>query len=201
VATNYATLTELKPRIGIGAGDAATNTASDGLLQQLLNSSAHLIDMATRLPPLGQVAFHLDRGLGVTRYFDDDFSGVIKIDDALAISAVTRSGVTVTYTTDPPNETPITALVLDSGGSGHRTIAVTGTWGYCTTANRPAVVKEATLVQAAAMYQSIGADMLQDISPFALLLLDSLMRPDARAAAEKRRAARERLAALGARSR
>jgi hypothetical protein len=35
-------------------------------------------------------------------------------------------------------------------------IAVTGTWGYCTQANRPAVVKEATLMQAERLYERIS---------------------------------------------
>jgi hypothetical protein len=193
--TPYATVAEVKPRCGVGQADTPTNMTSDDLFQLLLDSASHLVDQNTRIPPVGQYAFTATEA-GVTRYYDDDMSGVIAIDDVLEITAVQRNGVDVDYAVDPPNELPVTALVLVEGGSGHRAITVTGTWGYCTEAARPAAVREATLQQATAMYRSLDADPLDDLTPMVLLLISSLMRPAARQAVEQRRKDRLRLAAM-----
>ena len=189
MSTTYAQITELKPRVGV----EAANTDSDTLLQQVLDAAAHIVD-AARNPmgfnrlPLGAEAFSATAA-GVTRYFDDPLTGVIEIDDLIgAPTAVVRNSTTLDtadYALWPynPGDGPYTRILLRSDalweptltsgatwygypnvGSGARMIAVTGTWGYCAQADRPAVVKEATLMQAERLYERIkvrAEDMLQ----------------------------------------
>lgn len=178
MSTTYAQISELKPRVGI----EADNTDSDTLLQQVLDAAAHIVDTArnpvgcNRLP-LGAEAFSATAA-GVTRYFDDPLTGVIEIDDLIgAPTAVVRNSTTLDtggYTLYPynPGDGPYTRIFLRSDalweptltsgatwygypnvGSGARMIAVTGTWGYCAEADRPAIVKEAALMQAERLYE------------------------------------------------
>jgi hypothetical protein len=178
--TTYATVDELKPRVGIEAGNDDSNT----LLQQVLDAAAHIVDTA-RNPqgcdrlPTGAEAFSATAS-NATRYFDDPMTGVIEVDDLLTLDGITRNGTALSaddYVTWPynPGNGPITRILLRSDtlydplvltganwygypnvGRGARMIAVTGTWGYCTQANRPAVVKEATLMQAERLYERIS---------------------------------------------
>jgi hypothetical protein len=167
--TTYATRNELKARVNV------TTANNDDLLDQMLDASAELVDAETRGHKLGYEAF--SASASEVRYFDDDMSGVIDIDDAVTVTAITRGGVVITldyYKLYPYNRGngPATRIYLRSdsqfsdsllvGGSwygypndgwGMAQIAVTGTWGYCTQANRPKVVKEAVLTQAEAMYE------------------------------------------------
>jgi hypothetical protein len=176
-STTYATITELKQRVSV----EATDVTADTLLQQLLDTAAYMVDQATRRPPEGKEAFSATSS--ETRYFDDPRLGTVAIDDALTVTAITRGGTTITstyYQLRPynPGNGPYTSIQFRSDATsitniewygyphtymGTRQIAVTGTWGYCTQANRPAVVKEATLTQAEKLYERFG------ISPAELL--------------------------------
>jgi len=168
--TDYATIAELNERLG-------SNNASAGLQQQYLDTAAQVVDQVTRRPPNGTVAFS-PSAAGVTRYYDDVLHdrGLVWIDDCLAITQVKRAGTVLaasSYKQYPYNELPSTALYLNAvayfvdnilfGGSywyglphrgvGAGAIEITGTWGYCQVAARPAVIKEATLQLAALYYQ------------------------------------------------
>lgn len=208
MATDYATNDELKPRVGI----EAANTDSDGLLQQLLDAAAFIVDQVARNPvgcnrlPVGTAAFAATAA-GETRYFDDPLTGSIEIDDCLAVTAVTQDGAAVdptTYILWPynPGNGPYTRLLFSSDaavapaivtgswygypqkGVGIRRIAVTGTWGYCTEANRPAVIKEATLIQAERLYERLGLnpsellagyrDPYKSVDPLVMAMLASV---------------------------
>jgi hypothetical protein len=106
---------------------------------------------------------------------------VIPIDDLLTVTQVTRGGTVVPsteYQLYPLNRGngPATKIVFrgDSSfnelvvltpsswygypykGMGVGQIAITGTWGYCTLANRPVVVKEATLMLAEVLVERIA---------------------------------------------
>jgi hypothetical protein len=175
--TTYATKTELKERISV----EAASTASDGLLQQLCNDAAYMVDHLTRGALDGYEAF--SESASETRYFDDDGSGVVWLNDLLTISSITRGTATIaaTYYKQMPlnrGNGPTTHIALRSDalinftpatnslwygypyeGVGLGQIGVTGTWGYCTQANRPAVVKEATLQIANLMYKQSGLSM------------------------------------------
>ena len=167
--TTYATLAEFQARV--------SDTTST-YLQQMLNAAANLIDNSTMRNVRGTELF-TETAAGVVRYFDDDLSanGAVSIDDALTITAVTRAGTTIAstdYVLWPYNPgigpytkilfqaslTAVPLLVLNTSAygypyprQGHQQIAVTGTWGYCTQANRPPEIKEATLIQAIRMYE------------------------------------------------
>lgn len=197
--TTYATTEDLRALLSIPVGDDKPND----LLQRYLNAAAYLVDSQTRGAREGQEAFSATAS--ITRYFDDYIreDGVIDIDDAVTVTAVVRGGQTLdssTYYTYPYNagEGPITRIYLLSssitlpsyqlGGSsygypyrdvGVKAIQVTGTWGYCTSANRPPEIKEATLMQAAAMYRKVympPRDVAQAIrDPFKYLIDDVKM--------------------------
>ncbi len=172
--SDYATLAEYKERVSVPAAD----TSHDAMLQQWLNAAAWVVDRHTRQPIEGYPAF--SESSSEVRYFDDDFgtSGSIEIDDAVSVASMTRGDTTISagqFKTFPynPGNGPITRLFLrgDSAfpflavittsswynypyrGAGVGQIAVTGTWGYCTAANRPFAVKEATLIMAGMFYQ------------------------------------------------
>jgi hypothetical protein len=157
--TTYTTTDDFRERIS----DPPDDAGSEGLMQQLLNTAAYLFDRVTRRPPVGLEAF--SEVASSARYFDDALNGVISIDDATAVTAVTRNGAALTAGTDynvsPYNELPKTSIVLSAGGVGAKAIAVTGTWGYCTQANRPAIVKELVLTQAERLYEQIGMNPVE----------------------------------------
>jgi hypothetical protein len=181
VSTTYATVTEFKKRIN----DRATGSTNDVLYQQLLDTSARIIDAMTRRSPEGTEAFSI---VEATRYYDDYGAGVIQIDDLYEIDSLEPThGVvlgettltTIQYTLFPYNERPYTQLRYNDqtpfwyyttntrygfGGNrgypfpnvGFRQVAITGNWGYCTQGTRPPEVKEATLTQAERLYERFG---------------------------------------------
>ena len=168
--TTYATLAEFQARVN------DTSVASS-FMQQMLNAAASVIDNA--LGAQQGAEFFSATSAGVTRYFDDrlDHKGIAQIDEALAVTAVVRGTGTVTstyYKLYPynPGNGPYTGILFRSDGqlgievytggswygypyryAGAGQLAITGTWGYCTEANRPDDVKEATLIQAVRMYE------------------------------------------------
>lgn len=194
--TDYATDEELKPRLSIKADKTP---AVD--LWQFLNAAAYIVDQVTRRPPRGAIAFSATAA-PETRYFDDTGSGTVRIDDLLLTTPITivRGGTTLAatdYILRPYNELPKGEIVIveyaapsDTTGYrlpyrryGMRQIAVTATWGFCTLANRPVVVKEAVLVQAERMYERMGMksrelatairDPWKSIDPFVMAMLTS----------------------------
>jgi hypothetical protein len=175
MATTYATIAELKPLVGI----VASNTDSDTMLQRVLDAAARMFDGATRGAKEGAEAFS-QANSSARRYDDYVCNGYVDIDDATAVTIVARDGQTLTVTTDyllypyNPGNGPYTRIVWTSnaggfqGGSaryvdglGYGAIEVTGTWGYCTAANRPEAVKNAVLNLAAVMYKSQALTMEQ----------------------------------------
>jgi hypothetical protein len=178
--TTYATGAEFKTRIH------AKDTEGDTVLYQaLVNAGAYLVDWCTRMPPRGTEAFSATgtAEAPVTRLFDDDLSGIVRLDDCLQVISVTRNGQAVDpsyYQLWPYNELPRTQLYFRidlilpttlAGGwygypyrdQGPGQIAVSGVWGFCAAADRPPIIKEATLMQAQSLYQRIG------LNPSALL--------------------------------
>jgi hypothetical protein len=178
MATTYATITELKSYVGIKVAD----TGSDTLLQRVLDAAARMFDGATRGGGIeGAEAY--SASASATRYYDDDNSGVLYVDDVLTVTALTRGGTaidTADYKLYPYNpgsgpytriylradaETPITLggtwYGYPQSGVGLGQFAVTGTWGYCTAANRPEAVKHAVLSLAAVMYKAGNLSMEQ----------------------------------------
>ena len=180
--TTYATISELKPLVGIKLAD----TASDAILQRVLNSAARQFDMKTRRPPEGREAF--SESASETRYFDDAYTArYVAIDDLLTVSAVVRGTDTITsdYYYLDPRGTPHTRFYFQPNsypgysypylGIGLGQIAITGTWGYCTAANRPDQVGNAVLNLAAIMYklQAVNLDqvlqMVSNQSPYGIM--------------------------------
>ena len=199
MATPYCDVEDLRSYL---AGDG-TNASAAGRLLTCINGAASMVDEYTRRPPRGAQAF-TSTAEDVTRYYNDDQSGVIRIDDCLEIATLTRAGGEIeaaNYYTYPYNELPITEIHLTTlavtpliavGGVGYHypykgigvhQIAVTGTWGFCTDGTRPYQVKEATLILAALLYRKPGiplAEMLQAMrSPVNddLKLVKSLLDP------------------------
>lgn len=180
--TTYATVDEFKQR---AAAEAAVNTVTDAIAQQLLNDAAYMVDSLTRGARAGYEAF--SASTSETRLFDDDLlpsGGYITIDDAVTVTALSIGGTAVTstyYKTWPYNtgQGPITRILIARDApltvttasdrwyrypnpyAGAGQVAVTGTWGYCTntTSTRPAIVKEATLQMAILMYKQNGVGM------------------------------------------
>ena len=193
--TDYASIAELKERI------SATNI-TDSLALQYLNQAAYTLDRVTRKPPPGKVAFTQTTE---TRYFDDDRRhtayGIVEIDDLLSVTDVTRNGISAGDSTSGkyqlwpynPGTGPYTQLrwmlnapVSASANSGltyrgvdPKAIAIAGTWGYCTTANRPPVVKEVTLQLATLYFQRLSisiSDLIQAIGNPNMKELHAIMR-------------------------
>ena len=161
----YITTALIRERLRTAALDA---TGAEWLEQCGL-AAEDVVDRYTRGPVWGTRAFA--ESASETRYFDDPNTGVIRIDDAQEVTALTRAGTALTVTTDynlyPYNKGtgPYTEIYLTGGafsmsggpyfssssygypyrGIGIRQIAVTGTWGFCTLANLPPAVKEAVL--------------------------------------------------------
>jgi hypothetical protein len=173
--TSYTTITLLKARLSV------TDSAADTPLQNILNSAAAVVDQGTRNPPPGVEAFSVSAS--ATRYYDDRLTtdGVIDIDDAQTVTALTRASQTVTstyYTLYPYNKGlgPYTRILFLASGLtfpylyqlatagglayhypyrnvGVKQIAVTGTWGYCSAATDFPEVVEATLQIAIRMWE------------------------------------------------
>lgn len=171
-STTYATLQDLKDRLNI------TSTTSDGKLQSMLDSAAVIVDQQTRGYRVGYEAF--SESASETRYFNDVLQeyGFVAIDDCLSVTQVSRGGTVLDplyYQLSPYNnpngmadrlETrgdsvfPFLALMTTSSwyhfpyrGVGAKQFAITGTWGFCTQAKRPPVIREATLLIATRMYE------------------------------------------------
>jgi hypothetical protein len=172
MATTYATTTQLKARLKI----PATSVVSDTTLQALLDTAAQAIDAYARRYIVGKEAFAATGS--ETRYFDDplDTEGLAYIDDLLTVTEIVRGTTTITasyYDLWPYNlgnacytairftqdsTSPVTAGLNSRYnypfmGVGTKQLSVTGTWGFCTEANRPAIVTEATLIQAGYLYE------------------------------------------------
>ena len=167
--TSYATLAELKARVSIAADDSG----ADGLLQQMLNSAAFLVDGFTREARQGYEAF--SASASETRVFADD-GGFVALDDALVLTSVSKAGVVLSagqsqvypYQDASAPRLPITAIILRDPAAplfwsglpissvvcGR--VEVVAQWGFCDAANRPPVIKEATLLQASLMVQRLG---------------------------------------------
>lgn len=152
------------------------STVSDTTLQALLDSAASTIDRVGRKYILGKEAFSATTS--ETRYFDDviDEMGLVRIDDLLTVTEVIRGGVTIsasyydlypynigngcyTYIRFTQDNTSLAWPGLNTrynypfAGVGTKQLQITGTWGFCTSGNRPAEVKEATIIQAGYLYQ------------------------------------------------
>lgn len=173
--TTYATISDLKARLTI------SSSSSDTLLQSYLDAAAEQIDAITRGFRAG-----LDSGSNIyeafsavteTRYYDDDISGEVPIDDLISVTTITRGGTAVDsayYKLWPYNRTPAEAVFFRAdlafepiivGGSwyeypfqtrGVAQVAVTGSWGFCASTARPAAIREATLRLAAWAYEQEG---------------------------------------------
>ncbi len=165
--TSYATLAQLKQRVGLSVGE----TTNDTWLQQLLNAAAVLVDEKTRGYRPGYEAFAASAS--ETRLFDDYiFNGYLGIDDVQTITEVKRDTTVIDstfYRLWPfnPDNGPYERLYFSNVYAGRgdysyyawlpmrrATIEVTGIWGYCTTGNLPACVTEAVLRQAELWYES-----------------------------------------------
>lgn len=160
-------------------------------VQAMINAAAVMVDGLTRGYRPGYEAF--SASASEQRLFNDDIqvSGIVEIDDALTVTALTRGSSTVgstyyqLYPYNPGNG-PYTRILMRMDliwllgavispsswygypypGVGAAQVAVTGTWGYCTAANRPAVVKEATLALAKQLFDEgayTAKDMLQAV--------------------------------------
>lgn len=161
-----------------------STAAPETAWQEYLNTAAQIVDELTRGYKPGYEAFSASSS--ETRYFDDVLNEVIHpIDDLLTVSAVTRNGVTVVtsdYQLHPYNRANRAANAIEfsiynisTGGTagfyhsgvGYAQIAITGTWGYCTQANRPPAVKEAALKIAKQLYDEgayTAKDMMQAVT-------------------------------------
>jgi hypothetical protein len=173
--TTYAEVADLLPLVGIASGESYDSAR----LQRLLNTAARLFDKETRRFIVeGYEAYAATAS--TIRLFDDYLGSLeLEIPDALTITAITRGSTTLAGTeymllpaTTIRGNGPITHLQFQQGVSisydtedhayygTHSNqfitngIAITGTWGYCTEANRPDAVTEAVLQWAAIMYKT-----------------------------------------------
>lgn len=147
------------------------NNNYDALLSDLIDRATGAIDMHVKRWP-GYFAADADE----TRYFNGHSGSELLIDEMAALPttvAVCQNGVYdnaagsggsyVTYTTRDYFMWPVNALVMKepyrkividiTNGSQmswygyNKGVKITGKYGYCTTANRPKVITQATLVQ------------------------------------------------------
>lgn len=176
--TTYAVLADLTARLN------ADGTASTDYLQSLLNTAAQQVDALTRGYRPGYEAFSASES--EARLFDDDLSGTVDLDDCLTITQVLRGASEITstyYQARPYNVPPYTQLVfradttfdppyLGDGtwyeypirGIGLGQYSVTGTWGYCSAATRPAAIGEATLELAKWAYGLAGLSIADQVA-------------------------------------
>ena len=168
--TSYATKAELKIRVNVRQGEEV----NDAFLQDLLNQAAQFVDRETRQPLEGYEAYTAT-ATPETRYYDDDGSDIVVIDDCLSVTQVLRGGTEVAagyWRLDPPNGLPKVRLLFRPTATPARTtaaldwyqgpfpgigvaqIAVTGIWGYSATC--PPGVKGLVLTLAERMYERTG---------------------------------------------
>ena len=161
---------------------ARVNDDTSSYLQQLLDAAANLIDNSTGRNVRGTPLFAATTSTTKYYDYNAlaynpsvDPIARLYIPDAVTITAVVVGGSsTLTANTDyfqmpyaqERGNAPIEwlefatalatyplAIQYPWGNVGKRQIAITGTWGYCTLANRPPEIKEATLIQAVRMYE------------------------------------------------
>jgi hypothetical protein len=175
IDTTYGTVGDLREALSI----PSSITAPNAMLQRYMNAGATLLDHKTRKPLEGYEAF--SESASEVRYFDDILSegGYIPIHDAVSVTAITRDGTPLDSThwkLWPYNRGngPATQIYFNwsasfpidlfTGGGyynfpfigvGLGTVAVTGTWGYCAATTRPREIREALVLQAAAMYRKV----------------------------------------------
>ena len=154
MANEYATTASLKARLGI------TGSGSDTVLGEVLEGASRLIDGFTGRTFYGSEA--------ETRYFTTDDTGTVFIDDLVSVTSVKtdedgdrtyeRTWASTDYDLLPHNVTPKTRLVLAPEGryvfpTLPRSVQIVGTWGNNADASIPAVIREATLLQAARLFE------------------------------------------------
>lgn len=181
MATTYATTLELRPLIGMQAGETADTTR----MQRLLDTAARLFDRETRGASNVVEGTEAYSATTATRYFDDAVHyNYLDIHDLLSVTEITRGSTEVppaNYKLLPlnPGTGPYTAIQFGYGltierdtedhwyynnpAIGYITggISITGSWGYCTEANRPPAVKEAVLNWAAVIYKTGAVNMTE----------------------------------------
>ncbi len=156
----YATLSELRSELKLGASE----TGDDTLLTNLLTRVQAFID--------AQTGRTFEASGDTTHYLDAlaDVKGrtLWVRADLCAITTVTNGDGAVLasneYVTEPRNATPYYALTLKASSEHvwtyttdpENAISVVGKWAYAQTA--PNDIKEATLLAAAALYRASGSN-------------------------------------------
>ena len=157
----YASLAELKHRIGLGQNQ----TSDDGLFEDLLSGACRAIDVWTG----GRFYATTE-----TRYFTPIDGYCLRVDDLLSIATSLKTdedgdrtyevtwAAATDYFLEPVNAPlllrPYTRIEVDSVNGDHRFpvgvrrgVQIIGSWGYCSAT--PAPVKEAALRLAGRLYK------------------------------------------------
>ena len=152
ITNGYATLSDLKIRLGI----STTDSNRDAALEQMIEASSRQIDGWTARTFYTQTAARI-----LTAAYPD----VLELDkDLISITTLETDeyGDRVFETTwdatdyELDGDTPYRTVFLAPGGTrafptGRRRVRITGAWGYATTV--PAPIREATLLMSARLYK------------------------------------------------
>ena len=162
--TDYLTLDEYK---ALAKTEDVLNTEDDARIQSFITHASRLVDTFTSRPEGAyQVAVQASTS---DRYYEDAAGDEVKIDEAVAVTAVATStdgGSTFTsltvdtdyWTSDGLHygQAPTRLLIANPNGTqlvwprGRRAVKVTGRWGYATAA--PAPIQQAVYRLARLMY-------------------------------------------------
>lgn len=155
IVNGYATLAELKARLGI------SDTTDDTVLEAVIEAASRAIDGET-----GRVFYATTD----TRYFTAEDVDLLFVDDLLSVTTLktdqdgdrtyeTTWSVT-DYDLEPYNVTPYTRIQIAHNGirsfpTIRRSVEIAGSWGYAATA--PDAINEACLLMAARLFKRKGA--------------------------------------------
>lgn len=159
ITNGYATLLELKARLGIPSSD----TAEDALLEANVEAASRAIDNETSRVFYATTA---------TRYFDAASPELVLVDDLLSLTTLKTDDdgdgtfettwASTEYVLWPYNTTPKTRIKTAPLGGYRfptlpRGVEVVGSWGY--SATTPDAVNEACLLLAARLYKRKDAPL------------------------------------------
>ena len=151
---DYCTVAEVKALLN------ANESGDDTLLATLVTRASAMVDSYTRrtFAERSETKYY-------TPYEDTDGRTLLLGDDLLSITTLTNGDGTTIATTDyvlrPANSLPAWGIRLKASSGISWTyedapedaISVAGTWGYCTEANRPADITQATARLALWLYR------------------------------------------------
>lgn len=155
ITNGYATLAEIKARLGIPTAD----TADDTVLEAVIEAASRAIDNET-----GRVFY----ATTATKYFRADDGDLLFIPDLLSVTTLKTDSdgdrtyettwATTDYDLEPYNDAPYTRIRLTPSGrysfpTHAKGVEIAGSWGYNATGSYPDAINEACLILASRLFK------------------------------------------------